>query len=767
MLGLRTSAPTLGVAEAEQLVREAYGLGVQAEVLDGERDRNFRVRVAGGDLYLLKIMAAELDSAAACLEAVLAHLSRAAESLPVPRLLADLHGRTVSRVEVGGQIYLACLMQFMAGASLGAVRPSGALLREFGTTLARLDHGLRGFFHPHLAQRIAWDVRNLPALLELCDALPSMATRGMVMRAALDLRVRGPHLATLRSQAVHGDCHGGNVLVDGSESAITGIVDFGDMVHAPVIFEPAVAMSDLLTHGLADVAGTGALLAAYTARQPLEETDLAAVFDVVRARHATYLLVHAWRLQHDPAGALILRESAARAADSLADLERAGREALEAEWRAAIPKTSSRRPEQARRARLLGSGAELFYERPLHLVRGSGVWLFDAAERAYLDVYNNVPHVGHAHPHVVEAIARQTATLATNTRYLHSGILDYAERLTARLPSHLDTCIFVNSGSEANDVAWRIAKMVTGHTGALVLRHAYHGITDAVGAMTPGAGEPQDAWVATVELPQSVWDVDDVLSAEALTQAARAVDVGIATLRSRGFELAALFMDSAMTSSGILDPPAAWAERVAARVKAAGGLVIADEVQYGLGRSGSHFWGFERRGLSRAGTLPDMVTLGKPIGNGFPMGVVIAPRETIEAFQARYGFFSTFGGSPVAAAAGAAVLDVLEREQLMQNAAATGAYLRARLEALTLEHPETYASVRGAGLLLGLVVTDAAAATPKTRTRRIVNSLAADHRILVGSEGPGSDVIKLRPPMPFQRTHADQLIEALAAAAAL
>jgi len=392
-------------------------------------------------------------------------------------------------------------------------------------------------------------------------------------------------------------------------------------------------------------------------------------------------------------------------------------------------------------------------------VRGAGVWLYDSQGRAYLDVYNNVPHVGHTHPTVVAAIQKQTAILATHTRYLHENILDYAEQLTARLPAHLNACIFVNSGSEANDVAWRMAQMATGHRGALVMEHAYHGITDAVAALTPSVGKPRDAHVVTIAPPPQSLRVSDTLGAAELADAVRDTTQAIATLAERGFAPAAFFVDTAITSSGIFDPPAAWAAAVTARMRAAGSLIVADEVQYGLGRSGSHFWGFERRGLE-----PDIVTLGKPVANGYPMGVVVANRALIEAFQAKFGFFSTFGGSAVAAAAGLAVLKVLDAEQLMANAAATGSYLREQLESIAARHP-CLGQVRGTGLLLGLDILGPDVAAAKRRNKRIVNALASEFRVLIGYEGPHASILKLRPPMPFRREHADLLVHAIDAAA--
>jgi 4-aminobutyrate aminotransferase-like enzyme/Ser/Thr protein kinase RdoA (MazF antagonist) len=787
-------------AEAERIARDLYGLAVTISALPGERDCNFRLRTAeapGADApgtatreFVLKIHDVAVDAESTeCLVSVLDHLAEQDPALPVPRLFPTQQGDAVGRFSSEGVDYSTCLVSFLPGRLLAAMPPSTLLLQNLGATLARVDRALQGFFHPSLTRRLAWDVRRLPELAQFSGYIQSAALRDAVDRVSSALRTGLPRLRGLRSQAIHGDCHAANLLVDADGQSICGILDFGDMIHAPRIFEPAVAMSELLTEAVSPFDSVAAVLRGYVQSQTLQTDEVELLFDIVTARHAVTLLVHAWRREHDPPGARVLDEAAVHSGRSLQWLLNSDRGALTRAWHeaagtlptetslavpaagrfdaagagAAHPDAAHSDAAQAvnlaRRHRLMGAGAELFYEKPLHLVRGAGVWLYDARDRAYLDVYNNVPHVGHAHPTVVAAIQRQTATLATHTRYLHENILQYAEQLTARLPVHLDACIFVNSGSEANDVAWRMAQMATGHRGGLVMDHAYHGITDAVAALTPGVGKPRDPKVATIAPPPRHVRVSVGMTAAELDAAAQDADGAIARLAEQGLGPAAFFVDSSLTSSGVFDPPAAWAAAVSARVRAAGGLIVADEVQYGLGRSGSHFWGFERRGLR-----PDIVTMGKPVGNGYPMGVVVANRSLIEAFQAAYGFFSTFGGNAVAAAAGLAVLEVLDREQLMANAAATGGYLREQLESVAARH-ECLGEVYGAGLLLGVEVVGRDAAEAKLRNKRIVNALATESRILIGYEGPQASILKLRPPMPFRREHADRLVQAIDAAA--
>jgi 4-aminobutyrate aminotransferase-like enzyme/Ser/Thr protein kinase RdoA (MazF antagonist) len=782
LLALRTSPPSFGIAEGERIARDLYGLAVSIKALPGERDCNFRLRTAdarGGHPpgtatreFVLKVLHVAADAESTdCLVRVLDHLAEQDPTLPVPRLFPTLQGDAVGRFSREGIDYATCLVSFLPGRLLSESPPGPALLQNVGATLARVDRALQGFFHPSLTRRLAWDVRRLPELAEFSGDIESAALRETINQVSSAFRACLPRLRGLRAQAIHGDCHSANLLVDIDRQSICGILDFGDMIHAPLNMEPAVAMSELLTEAAAPLESVGAVLRGYAQGLALQPEEVESIYDIVIARHAVTVLVHAWRSHHDCQGARVLDAASARAAASLQELLRIDRQALTRQWHeaagtlpaAALPaaaRPAIARVDLERRHRLMGAGAELFYDKPLHIVRGSGVWLYDPQGRPYLDVYNNVPHVGHAHPRVVEAIQRQTAVLATHTRYLHEKILQYAEELTSRLPAQLDACIFVNSGSEANDVAWRMAQMATGHRGGLIMQHAYHGITDAVAALTPGVGQPHAPHVVAISAPPAGLCAGDELTPTQLHSAILDADRALATLRERGFAPAAFYIDTAITSSGIFDAPPAWAAAVEARVRAAGSLIVADEVQYGLGRSGSHFWGFQRRGFN-----PDIVTMGKPVGNGYPMGVVVANRALIEAFQAKFGFFSTFGGNAVAASAGLAVLEVLDDEELMANAAGTGSYLRELLRTAAARR-ECLGEVRGTGLLLGLEVLGPDVSTAKRRAKRIINSLASESRILIGYEGPHASILKLRPPMPFRREHADLLVQGIDAAAA-
>lgn len=411
-----------------------------------------------------------------------------------------------------------------------------------------------------------------------------------------------------------------------------------------------------------------------------------------------------------------------------------------------------------RRYRVMGRGSPLFYERPLHIVRGEGVWLYDHAGRRYLDAYNNVPHVGHCHPRVVEAIARQAGLLNTHTRYLHEGIVAYAERLTATFDPALSMMLFACTGSEANELALRMANLCTGGTGVICTNFAYHGNTKAVAQITTvfPPFEGVGPHIRAVSPPDGRGAFHG-LEGEALAEAwADEVSAAIESLRAGGIRLAALLVDTIFSSEGLPSLPPGFMRRAIERVHAAGGLYIADEVQPGFGRTGSHMWGHQAHGA-----VPDIVTLGKPMGNGHPVAGVVARAALVEEFGSRVMYFNTFGGNPVSAAAANAVLDVLEEEKLQENARSVGQYTLERLKALQARH-SLIGDVRGQGLFIGVeLVQDHATREPAAEeARRVINSMR-DRGVLISRIGPHDNVLKIRPPLPFSRENADLLLGTL------
>ncbi|WP_059410427.1 aspartate aminotransferase family protein [Cupriavidus basilensis] len=405
-----------------------------------------------------------------------------------------------------------------------------------------------------------------------------------------------------------------------------------------------------------------------------------------------------------------------------------------------------------RRQRLLGPAYRLFYEEPLHMVRGEGVWLYDNTGKAYLDAYNNVASVGHCRPEVVEAIARQAATLNTHTRYLHEGVLDYAEQLLATFPAELSQAMFACTGSEANDLALRIARRHTGGTGVVVTQLAYHGVTAAVAAISPSLGKsvPLGADVRAVPAPDSYLGDPDTVGA----QFARDVQHAIDDMLRHGIRPAALIVDTLFSSDGVFADPPGFLREAVEVMRRAGGIFIADEVQAGFARTGTAMWGFQRHGL-----VPDIVTMGKPMGNGHPVSGLVARPEVIAAFGREARYFNTFGGNPVSCAAARATLDVIQKNGLQENAAAIGDYIRQGFAELARRH-DLIGDVRGAGLFIGveLVRDRAGKQAAADEAGRVVNAMR-ENGVLISTTGPRGNVLKIRPLLPFSRANADLLLE--------
>ncbi len=416
----------------------------------------------------------------------------------------------------------------------------------------------------------------------------------------------------------------------------------------------------------------------------------------------------------------------------------------------------------ARRKATLGPTYRNFYDKPLHLVRGAGTALWDNDGRQYVDCYNNVVSVGHCHPRVVEALCQQAATLNTHTRYLHSGVVELGEMLVERLPDAIDTCIFTCTGSEANDLATQIARTVTGNLGMVVTEASYHGVSHLTRQLSTDSYPPEQRpdWLAVIEPPnlyRGPYRNDDAGAAEKYLQHAREQ---LDLLEQRGYKPAAVMIDMVWDSNGPLAPPADYVKGLCAEVRARGGIVIADEVQAGYCRSGESWWTSDIYGLE-----PEILTCGKPMGAGHPLALMSTTRAIIDAYAEQYSYFNTFGGNPVSAAVGRAVIEVIESEGLLQNAREVGAYLEAGLRELAERH-QSIGHVQGRGLFWGLdMVRDAETREPFSRDEmRHLGSLIVQQGVITGNSGRYGQVLKLRPPLVFSRADADRTLAAIDAA---
>ncbi|NYI75839.1 aspartate aminotransferase family protein [Nocardioides panzhihuensis] len=409
-----------------------------------------------------------------------------------------------------------------------------------------------------------------------------------------------------------------------------------------------------------------------------------------------------------------------------------------------------------RRNRLLGPGYQLFYTDPIELTHAEGVHLYASDGTEYLDAYNNVAQIGHCHPRVVEAVSRQLANLNTNTRYLQEPLLDLAEQLLAHFPPALDRVTLTCTGSEANDLATRIAHHHTGSSGIIVTANAYHGVTSSVAAYSPslGAGERPGPNVRTIAAPNPARFADEAeLIAAVRSDVRRAADDLVRT----GHGVSACLIDTVLSSDGVFTHPTGVLRALAEEVRSYGAVMIADEVQAGFGRTGDDWWGFARHGF-----VPDIVTMGKPMGNGYPVAAVVLRAEVGQGFESAVRYFNTFGGSTAAAAAARAVIGVIEEEDLIERSRLMGASLGDALRDLARD-TDLIGAVRGVGMFYGVELSSEGGPVGGARMARKVVDRMRRAGVLISASGPHGNVLKIRPPLTFEQTHVDRLVEALAA----
>jgi 4-aminobutyrate aminotransferase-like enzyme len=424
----------------------------------------------------------------------------------------------------------------------------------------------------------------------------------------------------------------------------------------------------------------------------------------------------------------------------------------------AIPQRS---PEEiiTLRRRHLNPTLSLSYKEPIKMVRGAGAYLYDERGNAYLDMVNNVCHVGHCHPTVVAAGQAQMAQLNTNTRYLHDNIVEYAQRLTATFPAELSVVFLTNSGTEANDLALRIAQTYTNARDLVVVDHAYHGNSPTMIELSPykfngkgGRGKPAHVQVATI--PDAYRGAYRKGTPHCGELYAQDVQRAISSIQQQGKKLAAFYCESILGCGGQVVLPSDYLKHAYTHIRAAGGVCVADEVQVGFGRVGTHFWAFEQQGV-----VPDIVTMGKPIGNGHPMGAVVTRPEIAHAFITGMEYFNTFAGNPVSCAIGLAVLDVIREEKLQENAGQVGAFLLKGIREIQSRFP-IIGDVRGAGLFIGIeLVKDTATLAPATQAANTIVELMKQQHILLSTDGPFDNVIKIKPPLVFSQENAEEFLE--------
>ncbi|MEM7655288.1 MAG: aminotransferase class III-fold pyridoxal phosphate-dependent enzyme [Bacteroidota bacterium] len=729
--------------DTKELLRKHFDISAtRLTGMEGYDSDNTRVETEDQRWVLKRYSAAEgLLPFLRAETAFLYHLhQKGIAELPTPQV--DRAGESLTILDTGE---ILRLLSFVEGEFLAEVPHDAGLLRSFGRWVGKLSKAGEGFWHPGVeAQRSAWDLQHCLMSRELVSHIPAQ-DRAVVAYWYQQWEVHvQPHWYQLRRQVIHGDANDWNVLVQDGE--VSGIIDFGDMCYSPVVHELAIALTYALFKKDDPLAAAKPVIQGYQAEFELTEQEMDLLPWLIAARLCVSVCQSAAKRASE-VGTAYHSVSEQDAWQLLRQWTRLSPRLMQQVFReaAGVPPIKKWEAESllARRSRYSGGNLGLSYRKPLHLNSGAFQYLFGANGETYLDAYNNIAHIGHAHPRVVSAVSRQMSQLNTNTRYLYEAHTEYAERLLAHFPARLNRLFLVNSGSEATDLALRMVRAYTDTTDMLVLEHGYHGHSQAGIEVSHykfagKGGGGRTANIHPLPIPSLQGPEPDLAR----------------ILETISRPIAAFIGESVVGCGGQVFLPPEYVQQVYAWVRNQGGLCIADEVQTGFMRLGeSHFWGFER-----VGVVPDVVILGKSMGNGHPIAGVVCTEEVAEAFDNGMEFFSSYGGNPVSCAAGLAVLEVLESQGLSINQ--TGAHLCQELASLAAEFPELLGEVRGAGLFVGLEWVKEGT-TPYPELATYLKEYLYQHRILTGTDGPFHNVIKLKPPLCFDQQNADQVVEAL------
>ena len=737
--------------DLKKLIHDHYGIKADGlTLLEGFEDKTFKLESGGKHWIFKQYKRRKATEAFLSIEnAVLEKLSKLPLEFPVliktrsnePQLVFD------------DCVYR--LLTFLDGKLLGNAEQSEKILHSFGTLLGAMDAALQDLYEPALlAKASEWDLQYFSKNLKYLTAIEDASDRSLVEYFFDQFNEEiVPVSHILRKGIIHGDANDWNVVTD--TQTVTGIFDFGDMAYSWIINELAIGITYAMMNKEEPLVAACEVIKGYHAELPLEELELDLLYYLVGARLCTSVCNSAHGKKIKPESDYVtISEKAAwdllRKWISINSLY-AGKLFKVAAGFKAVDKHQTD-DLLKKRDRFLSKSLSLSYSRPIHMQKAAFQYMYDTGGNTYLDAYNNIMLVGHSHPRVVSAGQKQMARLNTNTRYLYDIIYQYAEKLLSKFPKPLNKVFFVNSGSEASDLALRMARYHTSRNRILVLEQGYHGNTTA--------------GIEASHYKYSKLPVSGKFLSTIETQVPKVFGSGLADDGSCGRyyaakarediephlnKIAAFIAEPIMGCAGQVPLARNYLKEVYRFVRDQGGVCISDEVQVGFGRLGDHFWGFEYHQV-----IPDIVILGKPMGNGHPIGAVVVSEEIAQSFEEGPEFFSSFGGNPVSCAIGNAVLQVIEEEALQMKAKSVGNHLKEGLLALKNKYP-VLADVRGIGMFLGVELIDEDG-YPLTELASVIKNELRNRFILVGTDGPAENVIKIKPPLSFNKDNANTLI---------
>ena len=741
------------------LLKKEFGFTqVTCTKLDGYDNLNYLVTTENGKYVfktytysedLWEIVLAEND--------VLATLEANLDGIPKPIPFAD--GQYVKSIEINGEPQICRMLTFLEGKFLGDVEVSKSLYQSLGHFLAKLDLKFQEFSSPSIrARQWGWDLQYLEMNRKYIDDISSPHDRNVVRYFFQQFRENVvPRMSELRKQVIHNDANEWNILVQ--EGEVFGIIDFGDVAHSFMINELAIA----IVYGCYDkehpLEWACVLLEAYHQTLPLEELEVEVLYYLVAARLCISVCNSAHAKKNDPENtyASVSEDFAWKMLHKWLAI---GPVQARNHFRKPLGFTVKKVPVEKtilERREHISPVLSMSYERPIHMVGAAFQYMYDASGNTFLDAYNNIPHVGHSHPKVVNAGQRQMARLNTNTRYLYDQLAEYAGKLLKKFPAPLNKVFFVNSGSAASDLAIRMAKFHTGYDHIMVMETGYHGNTQ-IGIeisdykFNNPKGEGQKANVVKTKIPDTYKgkfaDKDSNPGQLFGKEAVRDIE-------SAKAPLAAFICEPIVGCAGQVPLPSGYLKEVYPAIRKQGGVCISDEVQTGFGRVGDYFWGFQAQGV-----VPDIVVLGKPIANGHPMGAVVCTEEIAASFEQGVEFFSSFGGNPVSCAIASAVLDVIEEEGLQENAQIVGDYYQSLLKELMPKYP-CIGDVRGSGLFIGVEIVEEGTTHPNTALAQHIKNALRERHILISTDGKFDNVIKTKPPLCFTKDNAQSVVTAI------
>ncbi len=672
-----------------------------------------------------------------------------------PKPIANSENDLLTSFHENGTRKRARLLTFVEGNHLGDMPHTIKLFKSFGRFLSELDEQLQHCRNYVIeARRLKWDLQYFLLNEEYVDCVTDPSDRKIAAYFFQQYKLKVlPQVPGLRKQTIHGDANEWNTLVQKDE--ISGLIDFGDLCYSQLINELAIALAYALMEKDNPLEWATPILSEYHKRYPLEEKEIDVLYWLIAARLCTSVCNSAYEKVQRPENTYI-QISEKPAWTLLRKWVTIHPYFARNQFRKAagfeIPKEKTVEAVLDERFSSLSPIFSLSYKKPIYMESAAFQYMFDRYGNTYLDAYNNIPHVGHSHPHVVEAGQKQMAKLNTNTRYLYDQINEYTANLLKLFPDKLNKVFLVNSGSAASDLAIRMARNFTGRKRIAALEHGYHGNTSSVIEISHykfagKGGKGASEHVLTLPIP-------DTYRGKSGTQNTGISYARQAIQRIQQNDIAAFIAEPIVGCGGQVPLDPEYLSQVYDAAREQGALCISDEVQTGFGRMGDVFWGYEMYAV-----VPDMVILGKPMGNGHPIGAVVTTDEIADAFNNGMEFFSSFGGNPVSCAIGQAVLDVIEKEKLQQNAKEVGDYYIRELKKLQQRHA-CIGDVRGSGLFIGFeFIKDEITLAPDTELAQKIKNELRNRHILVSTDGPFNNVIKSKPPLCFTKANVDEVID--------